>query len=206
MVYDMLDNPTTADAVTPRTRTEALRSNEKDNWLQAERKELEAMTNKQVWEVVDYPRNREVKIAPFSWVYALKRNTEGMITKYKARLVILGNKVEVFRDISTAFLNAEIEEEIYMLPPEQLNLGKHKLLRLKKSLYGLQTSPRSWYKCLNKALRDMGCRLIGLNEVIFTYKHHASGEQLMGTIFVDDLFLISQGSLVLDQFSSWQRT
>eukprot|EP00960_Hanusia_phi_P010075 293993-Hanusia_phi.AAC.1 len=59
---------------------ESLRSNEKDNWLQAERKELEAMTDKQVWEV----RNREVKIAPFSWVYTLKRNTEGMITKYKA--------------------------------------------------------------------------------------------------------------------------
>eukprot|EP00960_Hanusia_phi_P022909 676685-Hanusia_phi.AAC.2 len=65
MVYDMPDDPQTTDAVTPRTRTEAFRSNEKDNWLQAERKALEAMTDKQVWDVIDYPRNREVKIAPF---------------------------------------------------------------------------------------------------------------------------------------------
>jgi hypothetical protein len=84
------------------------------------------------------------------WTFKTKRNTEGQITKHKARLVALGNTQkygidyeETFSpviqrkslrtlianaaikgwdihtlDIDGAYLIAEIEDDIYMEPPE----------------------------------------------------------------------------------------
>eukprot|EP00960_Hanusia_phi_P036195 752197-Hanusia_phi.AAC.1 len=43
----------------PRTRAEALKSGERDFWLEAERKELVSIQEKKVWEVVDYPGRRD---------------------------------------------------------------------------------------------------------------------------------------------------
>ena len=47
-------------------------------------------------------------------------------------------------DVKTAFLNGELEEEIYMEQPEGfIVLGKaKKVCRLVKSLYGLKQSPK----------------------------------------------------------------
>eukprot|EP00960_Hanusia_phi_P011878 346168-Hanusia_phi.AAC.3 len=74
------------------------------------------MQEKKVWEVVDYPGRRDItEIAPFSWVYSVKRNTEGVVPKFKARLVIiLGNKVpseeEVFAAPGQESLHRRISE------------------------------------------------------------------------------------------------
>ena len=227
-VSSRLSNDTAGRIQAPKTRKQMLLSAERHQWLQAELKELNSMKEKGVWEEVDYPRDRKAKIAPFQWVYTLKYNTNGEIAKFKARLVILGNLVPTdgpvyaptsdfqnvrlicaiaagnawlltMRDISTAFLNADIDEEIYMLPPEQLAFPRGRLLRLKKSLYGLSTSPRSWFKCFTKTLKKMGCRLIGVDEVLFVYEN-ASGHRIIGTIFVDDILLASQTEAVLSEF------
>ena len=45
-------------------------------------------------------------------------------------------------DVETAFLNAELKEEIYMHPPIGMSVSSGKVLRLKKTLYGLKQSPR----------------------------------------------------------------
>ena len=47
-------------------------------------------------------------------------------------------------DVKTAFLHADLEEDIYMQQPEGYEVkGKEKLVcRLKKSLYGLKQAPR----------------------------------------------------------------
>ena len=50
-------------------------------------------------------------------------------------------------DVKTAFLNGELEEDIYMEQPEGfVEQGKeHLVCKLKSSLYGLKQSPRAWY-------------------------------------------------------------
>ncbi len=61
-------------------------------------------------------------------------------------------------DVTTAFLNGNLEEEIYMKPPEGFcTTGEdHLVCRLKKSIYGLKQSPKCWNTALGSHLKDMG--------------------------------------------------
>ena len=47
-------------------------------------------------------------------------------------------------DVSSAFLNGDLDEEIYMAQPEGFAARSRAPCRLKKSLYGLKQSPRQW--------------------------------------------------------------
>ncbi len=62
-------------------------------------------------------------------------------------------------DVITAFLNGNLEEEIYMAQPEgYINPGnEHLVCRLKKSIYGLKQSSRCcWNRALTEYLEFMG--------------------------------------------------
>jgi hypothetical protein len=52
-------------------------------------------------------------------------------------------------DIKTTFLNGVNEEEVYIEKPQGFEVEDRKthVYQLKKSLYGLKKSPRSWYGC-----------------------------------------------------------
>jgi hypothetical protein len=63
-------------------------------------------------------------------------------------------------DVVTAFLEADIEEEIYMRQPEgfrhtDIN-GEERVCLLKKSLYGLKQAPRNWNKIITAWLEEYG--------------------------------------------------
>jgi hypothetical protein len=60
-------------------------------------------------------------------------------------------------DISHAFINGDLEEEIYMEQPEGFHeLGPDYVCKLGRSIYGLKQASRSWNKKLHGALLDMG--------------------------------------------------
>ena len=61
-------------------------------------------------------------------------------------------------DITAAFLNGHLEEEVFMKQPEGfVEEGKeHLVCRLKQSLYGLKQSHRCWNSMLDTHLKDMG--------------------------------------------------
>lgn len=52
--------------------------------------EIESMKSKNVFRIVNRPTKREV--LPTMWVYKVKFDLNGRVDKYKARLVVLGNK------------------------------------------------------------------------------------------------------------------
>ena len=63
-------------------------------------------------------------------------------------------------NITTAFLNAELKEDIYMKQPEGfMRKGKeHHICKLKRSLYGLKQSPKSSNEKLYYQLKKMGLK------------------------------------------------
>ena len=57
-------------------------------------------------------------------------------------------------DVTTAFLNGELKEDIYMKQPE--GYAANLVCKLKKSIYGLKQSPRCWNFTLDSCLKKMG--------------------------------------------------
>ncbi|GJR50781.1 retrovirus-related pol polyprotein from transposon TNT 1-94 [Tanacetum coccineum] len=57
-------------------------------------------------------------------------------------------------DVKTAFLNGDIQEEVFVSQPEGFEDQDNPshVFRLKKALYGLKQAPRAWYDTLSKFL------------------------------------------------------
>ncbi|GJY70905.1 zinc finger, CCHC-type containing protein [Tanacetum coccineum] len=59
-------------------------------------------------------------------------------------------------DVKTAFLNGDLDEEIYMKQPEGFVMPGHesKVCKLKKSLYGLKQAPKQWHQKFDDVVTD----------------------------------------------------
>jgi hypothetical protein len=90
-------------------------------------------------------------------------------------------------DIETAFLNAYLDEDIYLSAPDGMELPEGKCLKLKKSLYGLKQSPRNFNLDLNKHILSMG--FIRTVSDACVYTHNINGFDITIAIYVDDLII-----------------
>ncbi len=63
-------------------------------------------------------------------------------------------------DVKTAFLNSDVDRELYCSPPKKLK-DRRKVWRLLKSLYGFQQALHCWYKNLCQILKDDGFEQCG---------------------------------------------
>jgi hypothetical protein len=88
-------------------------------------------------------------------------------------------------DVKTAFLNGDLEEEIYMEQPEGLVIPgqKHKVCKLVKSLYGLKQAPKQFDKVMlsNAYLINGGDKCI--------YSKFNNNEGVIICLYVDDLLI-----------------
>ena len=61
-------------------------------------------------------------------------------------------------DVKTAFLNGNIDQEVFIEQPEGFVLHSREshVCRLRKALYGLKQAPRVWYERIDGFLKDLG--------------------------------------------------
>ena len=90
-------------------------------------------------------------------------------------------------DVETAFLNAELKEEIYMYPPVGMTVSSGKVLRLKKTLCGLKQSPREWNANLDAFMMTMKYKRISADSCVYI-RSNASGVVIIA-VYVDDLII-----------------
>ena len=94
-------------------------------------------------------------------------------------------------DVKTAFLNGDLEENVYMAQPKGFVMeGKERMgCRLKKSIYGLKQASRQWYLKFNQTIRNF--RFKENVEDNCVYAKFKNGKFIFLVLYVDDILLAS---------------
>ena len=112
-------------------------------------------------------------------------------------------------DISTAYLNAEIDCEVYVELPKHIEVSKAKLNhgekvvhRLRKAVYGLKQSGFLWYKTLVKFLISMGFEERGDIPCVLVkpQKKRKDKISIIVGFFVDDMVVSGSSQNEVDNF------
>ena len=90
-------------------------------------------------------------------------------------------------DIKNAFLNRDLEEEIWMILPPGIGI-EGKVLLLKKALYGLKQAPLKWYENLSSVLASLGFTPQYFDSWVFVHFNRVSKTIIV--VYVDDLTIV----------------
>lgn len=174
-----------ANITEPNSYKEAMDSRYVEEWKEAMDSEMRSQTENKTWKLIQRPskgrvqKNRWVfKIKPdvnggpprFKARLVVKgyNQVEGVdfeetfspVCRYESLRCLLsvaaGRKLNIIQfDVSTAFLNSKLEEDIYMDQPEGYKVNSDLICKLEKGLYGLKQAPRNWHKTLTEKLLIM---------------------------------------------------
>jgi hypothetical protein len=102
-------------------------------------------------------------------------------------------------DFKTAFLNGELEEEIYMDQPDGFiaNGQENKVCKLLKSLYGLKQAPKQWHEKFDNTLTSMGFIVNEADKCV--YYRHGGGESVILCLYVDDSLIFRSNLRVIEE-------
>ena len=188
--------------------------------------EMKALKKKKIWDLLDKPKGKMFSRCKLVFVvkYKSDRSTEkykvrlvakgftqtnhidyqetfAPITKLNTERVLLSLAANLDwwlqqLDIKNAFLNGDLEEEVYMeLPPwfDQRNEGK--VYKLRKSPYGLKQSPRALSERFTKAIMMHGYTQAQSNHTVF-YRH-SDGQVTILIVYMDDIIMIGNDPMEL---------
>ena len=95
-------------------------------------------------------------------------------------------KIDIL-DIKSAYLMADVKEDIYMQVPEGLKAPPGTCLKLQRSIYGLKQSGRAWNERLHEAMTSLGLRRSTADPCL--YLLNKGTEQLTLNVHVDDCMI-----------------
>jgi hypothetical protein len=154
--------------------------------------------------------SKKIQVLDCMWVYVYKFDKHGRFVMCKARLVVRGDQqarskqntyaatlagrsfrsliaiaarfdLELIQyDAINAFVNANLDEEVYMkMPPGQRRHDT--ILKLNKALYGLRKSPLLWQRELTAALKKLGFKPVPHEPCCLTFNG------ILVFFYVDDI-------------------
>ncbi|CAI7728729.1 unnamed protein product [Closterium sp. NIES-54] len=203
----------------PATVEEALSGPQKKEWKAAMDAEFNSLIENGTWELVELPEGRRPISSKWVFKVksgadgALERFKSRLVAKgfqqkekvdfgeifapvvklVTLRTVLAGAAVKGWHvkqmDITTAFLNGILLEDIYMAQPDGYEDGTSRVCKLKKAIYGLKQVPRCWYEKLEEVLLSGGFKTSQVDHSLFLL---GEGEQLLLLlVYVDDILLFS---------------
>jgi len=193
----------------PTTYKEAMNSPEKDKWIAAMKCEMNSFHENKVYTLVAKPQN--LKPIATKWVFRIKYNHLGQISKYKARLVAKGFtqiygrdfyetyapvvKFKSFRTLMCLAVNHGLTLWQDDVPTAFLKgdlkediwikLPDGLVVKLNKTLYGLKQSPMEWNNTLNEFLTNYGLKRCEADKCI--YYNNNFEKPLYVAVYVDDI-------------------
>lgn len=105
-------------------------------------------------------------------------------------------------DIFNAFLNGDLDEEIYMTLPPRYAARKGEtfppnvVLKLQKSIYGLKQASRKWFLKFSSTLVGLGFRKSHSHQALFT---RMTGDVYVALLVYDDIVIASNNDEAVDQ-------
>ena len=103
-------------------------------------------------------------------------------------------------DVDTAFLNAEVSEEIYIKPlegfPRPPNMN---CFRLKKALYGLKRSPRERYNKINTFLQQVKFKRLESEPDLYFRQDDEDNAICILSLYVDDLVIAGSNLAIINR-------
>jgi len=229
----------TVGTAEPRTLAEARTRPDAAKWLEAAYAELHAHVTNGTWELTQLPPGKrvigsrwvfKVKRKPDGSIDKYKGRVVaqgysqiagvhyGEVFASTARMAAMRTVIALAAiedleletvDISTAFLNGDIDREIYMKIPEGLEVDvepapgedpKRWVLRLLKGLYGIKQGPRIWALKLHSVLTKIGFERIDCDYSVYVYRR--DDIKIIVPIHVDDLLIASNSRDAIQKVKS----
>ncbi len=208
----------------PQSYSEAIASDEAEEWTQAMTDEWSSFEVHQTGDIVDAPPGK--KVVKGKWVFKSKHDPESGRSKKKARYVACGysqiagiDYEETFSpvvnfdtvrvaltvaaarqysvrqfDVKTAYLHAELKETIYMELPEGFRVPG-KVLKLKKAVYGLKQSARCWNEHIQQIFTNNQLKQSTNDQCLY----YNNNKELYVLLYVDDLLILSKDKRDADE-------
>lgn len=226
--YWIVDRACVATQQEPRNYKEAVGGANNKQWGQAMDSEYQSIMENGTWELVPLPDGRKavgckwvyrikrdangnIKTWKARLVAKGYSQVEGLdfqevfapVAKFTSIRVLFSLAAALewechHMDVKTAFLNGELQEEIYMEQPEgYIKQGEEQLVcKLIKSLYGLKQSPRAWNKKLNEELTKAGFARCESDHCVYLKKDETGQVYLL--VYVDDLIIIASTKAAME--------
>nr|AAR87214.1 retrotransposon protein, putative, Ty1-copia sub-class [Oryza sativa Japonica Group] len=218
---------------TPKSISEAYASPDADYWKEAVRSEMDSIIANGTWEVTERPYGCKPvgckwvfkkKLRPDGTIEKYKarfvgkgytqKEGEDFFDTYSpvARLTTIRVLLSLAAshgllvhqmDVKTAFLNGELDEEIYMDQPDGFVVEgqEGKVCKLLKSLYGLKQAPKQWHEKFDKTLTSAGFAVNEADKCV--YYRHGGGEGVILCLYVDDILIFGTNLEVINEVKSF---
>ena len=101
-------------------------------------------------------------------------------------------------DVKTAFLNGNLDEEIYLRQPKGYEVpgAESKVYHLKKAIYGLKQASREWNKSIESTLTKLGLTQSVADQCVYLKRRNSM--LTMVAVYVDDILIASNDKTTMN--------
>jgi transposase InsO family protein len=103
-------------------------------------------------------------------------------------------------DVNNAFLNGDLQEEIFMKQPQGVDDGTSRVCKLNKSLYGLKQAPRAWNEKFDTWMKSQGFEQCKNDLCLYVKKD--CDDILYVLLYVDDVILAGNNDQMMESVKS----
>nr|CAN62301.1 hypothetical protein VITISV_034115 [Vitis vinifera] len=178
----------------PRSYKEVITSPDAPFWKEAINSEIESIMYNHTWKLVDLPPGGKTIGYYFDTFAPATRITS---IRVLIALASIHNLVIHQMDVKTAFLNGDLEEEIYMEQPSGCVVlrKKKKVCKLVKSQYGLKQAPKQWHNKFDHVLITNGYSNNDVDKCI--YNKYEDNTCVVIYLYVNDMLIFGTSLEIL---------